>query len=113
MRATSSPREEAAVARSAWREPDEASAAPTKKARSASSEPSAAPTKTARTEADEASAAPTKTARSEAEAASAPQLGRPAPWLPPDRVRPPHSRSSSNSSLQFNGLGEDLYEVEL
>ncbi|TKW19194.1 hypothetical protein SEVIR_4G004500v4 [Setaria viridis] len=28
-------------------------------------------------------------------------------------VRPPHSRSSSNSSLQFNGLGEDLHEVEL
>ena len=27
--------------------------------------------------------------------------------------RPPHSRSSSNSSLQFNGLGEDLHEVEL
>jgi hypothetical protein len=28
-------------------------------------------------------------------------------------MRPPHSRSSSNSSLQFNGLGEDLQEVEL
>ncbi|CAN6202853.1 unnamed protein product [Urochloa humidicola] len=29
-------------------------------------------------------------------------------------MRPPHSRSSSNSSLhQFNGLGEDLHEVEL
>ncbi|WVZ82959.1 hypothetical protein U9M48_030159 [Paspalum notatum var. saurae] len=27
--------------------------------------------------------------------------------------RPPHSRSSSNSSVQFNGLGEDLHEVEL
>ena len=27
--------------------------------------------------------------------------------------RPPHSCSSSNSSLQFNGLGEDLHEVEL
>ncbi|XP_062233837.1 protein transport protein SEC16B homolog isoform X2 [Phragmites australis] len=27
--------------------------------------------------------------------------------------RPPHSRSSSNSSVQYNGLGEDLHEVEL
>ncbi|KAK3131393.1 hypothetical protein QOZ80_6AG0505800 [Eleusine coracana subsp. coracana] len=27
--------------------------------------------------------------------------------------RPPHSRSSSNSSAQFNGLVEDLHEVEL
>ncbi|XP_021304255.1 protein transport protein SEC16A homolog isoform X2 [Sorghum bicolor] len=27
--------------------------------------------------------------------------------------RPPHSRSSSTSSAQFNGLGEELHEVEL
>ncbi|TVU12967.1 hypothetical protein EJB05_46634 [Eragrostis curvula] len=27
--------------------------------------------------------------------------------------RPPHSRSSSNSSAQFGGMGEDLHEVEL
>ncbi|PAN26226.1 hypothetical protein PAHAL_4G356200 [Panicum hallii] len=35
----------------------------------------------------------------------------PSPMMP--GKRPPHSRSSSNSSLQFNGLGEDLHEVEL
>ncbi|KAG2603704.1 hypothetical protein PVAP13_4NG003401 [Panicum virgatum] len=35
----------------------------------------------------------------------------PPPMMP--GKRPPHSRSSSNSSLQFNGLGEDLHEVEL
>jgi hypothetical protein len=27
--------------------------------------------------------------------------------------RPPHSRSSSTSSAQFNGLGEELHEVAL
>jgi hypothetical protein len=34
----------------------------------------------------------------------------PSPLMP---GRPSHSRSNSNSSVQFNGLTEDLHEVEL